>query len=124
MGDLHPGADALASHTVKRGKSIMPIASIRLTSVTGQLIAGACLATASLLAITSDVEARTSLLVYTAVEADELAGFKQAFETERHGIPQLASWQDLTDPVYRGHAESELVRNRLSRCVVVDPAVG
>lgn len=172
----------------------MPTASTRFTSVTGRLLASTCLAAASLLAVSSVVEARTSLLVYTAVEADELAGFKQAFEAEhpdieinwvrdstgvvtskllaerdnpqadivwglaatslmlldnegyfqpytpngvelldqryvdsndpmvwvgqrawiaaicfntieaeRHGIPQPTSWQDLTDPVYRGH---------------------
>jgi iron(III) transport system substrate-binding protein len=157
-------------------------------------IAIACLATTSVFALAGTAEARTQLLVYTAVEADELSGFKEAFESdhpdieinwvrdstgvvtskllaeknnpqadivwglaatslmlldkegyfqpykpqgldkldaryvdsnepptwvgqrawiaaicfntveaERHGIPQPTSWQDLTDPVYKGH---------------------
>lgn len=49
-------------------------------------IAIACLATTSVFALAGAAEARTQLLVYTAVEADELAGFKEAFESDHPDI--------------------------------------
>jgi len=64
----------------------MHVATTRVSSVAGRLLACTCLASAALFAAITVAEARTSLLVYTAVEADELAGFKQAFEAEHPEI--------------------------------------
>jgi iron(III) transport system substrate-binding protein len=51
-----------------------------------RLAAGAAMALAAALGISSTAAAKTELLVYTAAEADELAGFKQAFEKDNPDI--------------------------------------
>lgn len=57
-----------------------------LKNLPARVLAGACLVAAAVAFQGSPAEARTPLLVYTAVEADELAGFKAAFEAEHPDI--------------------------------------
>lgn len=64
----------------------MPKVTNRLTTNARRLLAGTCLAVTSLAATVAGAQESTELLVYTAVEADELAGFKDAFESRHPGI--------------------------------------
>lgn len=64
----------------------MPTASRCFPPTASSVAACGLLATASLFAVNGVAEARDQLLVYTAVEADELAGFKAAFESEHPDI--------------------------------------
>jgi len=57
-----------------------------MARVTGAHGSIGCLAFASMVAIAGTAAAQTELLVYTAVEADELAGFKAAFEADHPDI--------------------------------------
>ena len=54
-------------------------------TVAGTFCVSALLA-ASALGLASTAQAKTELLVYTAIEADELAGFKAAFEAKHPDI--------------------------------------
>ena len=54
-------------------------------TVAGTFCVSALLA-ASALGLASTAQAKTELLVYTAIEADELAGFKEAFEAKHPDI--------------------------------------
>ena len=64
----------------------MPIKTMLHRSRTLSLFAGTCAVAAVSFTVSAHAQEKTELLVYTAVEADELAGFKEAFEAKHPDI--------------------------------------
>src|SRR3546814_16276076 len=67
--------------------------------------------------VSTPVLAKTELLVYTAAEADELAGFKKAFETEYPDID--IQWVRASTGIVMAKLRSEegrVGKERVSQC--------